>query len=172
MAEVDKVKAAEATEALKRAKAEVDKDPDRFAGSPEDGLEVVLEVHATCVRALTSINPDLHSLVLESVARFLCISVEPSITQSMDLLADGIIRMIKGMRSPTSGPEFIQDQGTEDIVGLLEKMMKYFPSEQASKLREAVLSLGQEAFGPCPHGFGPHPSPSSEASPSDPSPAP
>lgn len=137
---------------LAAAKAQVEKDPNCHATTPEDELEAALDVHGTCVRALDQLDPEIRQQVLESVARFHVIPVEPSVGELANLLmqtAGAALQIYRGSQPPAV-QEVSPDPGTEGIASLLVKMMRRFPAEQAQKLHDFVAGLLQEAYEPGP----------------------
>jgi hypothetical protein len=146
-------------EKLEAAKAEVEKDPDCFKGSSEDELNAALDVHGICVRALDQLDPEIRQQVLESVARFLIISVEPGITEVANMGVQVLTRAFEAYKADYSpADQQVSDgQGTENIVSLLSRLMQKFPEEKRQELRDYVVSLA-----PACSGSGPSAAPSSE----------
>jgi hypothetical protein len=152
MAEIDKEKQEAAAEAIRKSKAEVEKDPDCFAGTRGDEIEAALDVHGTCVRALEDLDPEIRQQVLESVARFLIIPVEPCITEVANMGVQVLTRAFeayKGGQHPAD-QQVTDGQGTENIVSLLSRLMQKFPEEKRQELRDYVVSLAQSCYGAGP----------------------
>jgi hypothetical protein len=129
-------------------------------------LEKALEVHAVCVKSLSSIPCEDQRNVLESVSRFLAIPVEPPVSELANLLVQTVGAALETYRASgqPAPAKFTGGQGTESIVSLLAKMMKAFPPEQAQKLRDFVVALTQETYGGSPYRGSSSESPSDEAS--------
>jgi len=150
MADVDREKLErEASEALRRSQAEVEKDPNCHATTPEDELEAALDVHGQCVRALQQLDPEVRQQVLESVARFLIIEVEPPITQLANMLVQTVgaaLQTYKGSGHPAD-QQVSDGQGRESIVSLISKLMMRFPEEKHQEIRDYLIGLFQECYG-------------------------
>jgi len=120
-------------------------------------LEEALRAHRACIEAIVDLDKDLQPQILESVASFLGIIVEPSLRGALSMVGETIgygmdlYSQNKASQHP-AGQQVSDGQGREHIVSLIAKMMQRFPEEKRQEIHDYLVGLFQECYQQSPYG--------------------